>query len=102
LSDLLHIKRIYLSLFDQGERENVDEGVSDVIVTMQNQTKYLAVFYTSDYLQKWLVSAKLQARLYHCMPSFVLVQKLDRESIKIVVEKMIDRGDFQLYFTKLN
>ena len=43
-----------------------------------------------------------QNRMYWCMASFTLVESFDCAGVKKVIDKMIDCGDFQLMFLKLD
>lgn len=102
MSENLVIDNIYLSVLDG---QNVIEKVqlaTDVVVTMKNKSKYLATFYTYEYLKNKIIEEQSKMRLYWCMDSFTLVESLDSNSINEIVEKMIDCGDFQIMFLKLD
>ncbi len=96
------MENIYLSVLDEQNEKEKDELVTEVVVTMENKTKYLATFYTYEYLKNKIIKERYRNRLYWCMTSFTLVKSFDLVGIKKIIEKMIDCGDFQLMFLKLD
>jgi len=102
LSDNLIVENIYLSVLDEQNANDKEDLVTDVIVTMENKTKYLATFYTYEYLKKKIIKEQNHNRMYWCMAQFTLVDSFDFGRIEKIIEKMIDCGDFQLMFLKLD
>lgn len=102
MSDNLIVENIYLSVLDQQYEGDLDSLVTDVVVTMENKAKYLSTFYTYEYLKNKITKEQAKGRMYWCMASCTLVESLEFIRVKEVIEKMIDCGDFQLMFIKLN
>lgn len=102
MSDNLIVENIYLSVLEEQNKNDLENLVTDVVVTMKNKTKYLATFYTYEYLKSKITKEQTKGRLYWCMASFTLVQSLDFVRVKEIIDKMIDCGDFQLMFLKLD
>ncbi|MEM9544992.1 MAG: hypothetical protein AAGA77_03420 [Bacteroidota bacterium] len=102
MPDNLIVEHIYLSVFDDENKKDEEKLMTEVIVTMKNQAKYLATFYTYEYLQKKIRNSEKKKKLYWCMEQFTLVESLELSGIEEVVDKMIDCGDFQLMFLKLD
>lgn len=102
MSDNLNVAHIHLSMNHIQDKQDKEQLVTDVVVTMKNETKYLATFYTYDYLKNLITQEQSQKRLYWCMASFTLVESLESNKVKEIIDKMIDCGDFQLMFLKLD
>ena len=102
MPDNLIVENIYLSVFDEENEKDKEKLVTDVIVTMKDEAKYLATFYTYEYLKKKIKNGREKKKLYWCMEQCTLVDSLDYSGIQKVVDKMIDCGDFQLMFLKLD
>lgn len=77
------------------------EKVTDVIVGMKDKSTYISTFYTYDYLKELIMREQVKDRLYWCMNSFTLIAKMDQETIKRTIDKMIECGDFQVMFKKI-
>ncbi len=102
MPDNLIVEKIYLSVLDKQNENDKEQLVTDVVVTMKNKVKYLATFYTYEYLKTKITKEQAQDRLYWCMRPFTLVESFDDAGVKKIIEKMIDCGDFQLMFLKLD
>lgn len=102
MPDNLIVENIYMSDYDNENENDMEQLATDVIVTMKNKAKYVATFYTYEYLKNIIIKEKSKDQSYWCMTPFTLVESIDGERMKKIVEEMIDRGDFQLMFLKLN
>lgn len=100
------IKEVYLSR-DYANPELVENqsDTTDVIIQMKNGEKYAASFFSYEFIQTWKHSQKdsddfLNGK-YFWVPNMVIVDAIDKQNILLIIQHMIDEGDFNSIFKKL-
>ena len=75
---------------------------TDVIVLMQNGERYVASFFTYEYVKHWKIKEKDSEEdlygQYFWAPNMIIVDDCSKENITKVIHHLIDEGDFKLVF----
>ncbi len=95
---------IYLSL--EKEPANESEEYTDVVVTLENGEKYIASFFAygsiASIVKRNLASDKNLAGRFFWSKHMILTSSCDFDTVKEVVEYLIEEGDFKNVFGLLN
>ena len=105
MSENKYVDKIILSVLKTGETVIPDETDTDVFVHLNDGKKYVATFCTykkMELLMNDIRSVEERPKNYLWFKNLVLVKEIEEEQIFEVVEEMIDEGDFQVLFKKLN
>jgi hypothetical protein len=105
LSDQIKVEKIILSTQEVGENLIHEEANTDVIVHTRDGYRYVATFCTYKKMEILMYSNDFQQRdTYHYLwfKNLVLVKQISEDYVNNVVEEMIDEGDFQVLFQKIN
>lgn len=90
----LKVDRIYCS----ANEEAPDEGFADVVVHLDNGRQYIAAFFTYAYVEGLRQTRGLnntsRRPLYFWRKNMVLVEECGLESVRKVVQSLIDEGEF--------
>ncbi len=82
---------------------NPADDNSDVIVTFENGTRWLATFFTYQNIlslkDKNREAGECLDGKYFCATDMILIDELSRKRIVEVVADLLKRGEFSSYFT---
>lgn len=100
------IKRIHLTALDSNEEEyDPKSGNTDVIVSLENDKKYIASFFTYENIRILQDQHKKNGVFldgtYFWDKHMVLVEECSLKSIETVVGDLIDEGNFREAFREL-
>ena len=86
------------------EEKYVDEN-TDVIVTTKNSEKYIATFFTYKNIeslrQKNIATGECNNGAYFWASDMIIVDKINRKSIEQTINSLIENGEFELIFKKI-
>ena len=106
LNMAVYVKNIFstAAFFDR-YKDNEERESTDVIVTLSNDEKYLATFFTFDYVNKSKVNFKesgeyLNGKCFY-YNNMVLIDELSLPSIKEVVIHLFEEGVLSENFKKI-
>jgi len=78
---------------------------SDVIVTFENNDRYVATFFTYqniEYLRKKnKETGELLNGKYFCATDIIIIDSIQRKNITDVIQDLINNDEFHQYFRKL-
>ncbi|MES2331984.1 MAG: hypothetical protein V4539_20420 [Bacteroidota bacterium] len=87
-----------------GQRQQYDDN-SDVIITFNDGTRYVATFFTLQNIQtlreNYKISGECLAGKYFWASDLILIDSIERSEILTVVKHLIASGEFQSIFRKL-
>lgn len=103
---LKEIKQLYLSI-EQEEEEELDYNKShtDVIVIMENGEKFAASFFSYRNIE--VLKAENEANeeflkgLFFWAPNMLLIEDCKRQTVEMVVQYLLEEGDFENVFKKI-
>jgi hypothetical protein len=79
-------------------------GSTDVIVTLHDGSRYVATFFTYESIRrithKNQATSECLAGKYFWASDMILIDKLDRESIEVVIQDLLQSGDFYSSFSR--
>src|SRR5687768_11410986 len=99
------IKTIWIESEDKGPiiggQKNTDDN-SDVIVTLSDDKKYVATFFTYDNVKTLTEKNKRTGELlngkYFWASDMILIDRIDRETIEKVIDDLIKEKSFDQLF----
>lgn len=95
------VDRVILSSSFAENKEDAASKVTDVIVILTNGIKYTATFFPYAEIDNIRKLNRQNSDLYIWENNMVLVKNCNQDTVEMVVEHMIDEGDFQFAFRKL-
>jgi hypothetical protein len=102
----LIVKSIHLTA-QNGDNENFDpkRGNTDVILSLENGTKYIASFFAYDNIEGLRLQHQLNGDFLHGSyfwdKNMILIKDCSLQTIETVVSDIIDEGNFQEAFRQL-
>jgi len=100
------VKKIFLSSeFMESENDIVNLGNTDVLVTLNNGKKYIASFFSYNYVEAIKNEHERNGEYlngkYFWDKNMVLVRDCSIKTVEQVVNEVIDEGDFLEVFRQL-
>lgn len=99
------VKTIWIESEDKGPimaGRSITDDNSDVIVTLSDNRKYVATFFTYDNVKTLTEKNKRTGELlsgkYFWASDMILVDRIDRNSIEKVIDDLIKENDFDRLF----
>lgn len=106
----LKIEKIYLSHEWSIERENNQEqdsidGQTDVVIFCENGDTYAAAFVTLEYIKRCMENFQLEGSFiqgrYFWVKNMLVIGKCERSEVELVVDDLLEEGNFFTVFEKL-
>ncbi|PHN01268.1 hypothetical protein [Flavilitoribacter nigricans] len=101
----MKIERIHISSEGTGEYGPIEAFISDVVVVFDDQVKYAASFLSYGKIKMLIRENRLAGKClsgkYFWMKNMVLIDRCKREDIELVIQDLLDEGDFKAVFRKL-
>lgn len=103
---LLEIDKIYLSTELRRARNlEIQEDNTDVIVKTKNGNIYIAPFFSYECISRICKENQLSGNFlnghYFWMNRMILIQDCSMESIKLVIDDLLEEGNFKEVFVQL-
>ena len=103
MSNFPDVQAIYLSAAEAGETLVDPDASTEVVVKTSEGLTYSAQFCTTENIRAKLdTHSDLISPDYLWWSNLVVVNEINADSVKDIIDHMIDEGDFQLIFRKLS
>ena len=94
-----------LSAFEVESNPNIENTSTDVLVEMKDGRRYVATFYSQQCLDEKLSeyrNGNPSEQHYIWFQNLIVVRLMEESHIALIVNEMIEEGDFQLIFKKID
>lgn len=103
----LKIEKIILTRDIRKERSlPVEDDNTDVIVTMKSGKLFIASFFSFDYIEKYRMKESKNKRFlngkYFWARGMLLINNCTKENVQVVVNHILEEGDFSEIFISIN
>ena len=101
----LEITSICFEGDEWGEPYDVMDCNMDVSFTLSDNTEWVATFFTYQNIEtlrtKNQSTGECLNGMYFCASDMVLIERMDKEKIRNIVEDMLLNGEFKLFCTQI-
>jgi hypothetical protein len=102
----LIVKSIHLTALNEGQNAfDPRRGNTDVIISLEDGTKYIASFFAYENIDELRVQHQFNGDFLHGSyfwdKNMILAEECSAESIELVLHEIIDEGNFLEVFSKL-